>query len=224
MNPWNRPTPIAFGGPHRLPSALDGIYFEASFRGTFRRGRTRHDDRQALARSDVLEAARQITQRWTADDIADAQDALNAHLGRPTDCVHGFYRQLAVRVELEVSADAAQAARQHREDRARIARLQYLQSVLYSDPTLLAIDHLDRNPEVDVDRQLIDRFHTLARELAHAKEWWAPLMIAWSQLAANTAGAPAKADKALEVLIAAIEALDARLIEHTPAAHALRGQ
>ncbi|TCC36324.1 hypothetical protein [Kribbella speibonae] len=192
---------------------MDGVDFEARFSGSFRPGRLHHDDRQALVRHEVLEAARDLSRSWSVDDVPAAQDALNAELGRPSDCAQGFYRRLVVQIELDADPEAVETAARHREDRARIARLRYLRSALYTDPELLLIDHLDRNPDTPIDRALIDRCHAVAGELSHAKEWWAPLLTAWNELAMRTAGDPDKVDKALEVLLTAIRHLDAKLID-----------
>jgi hypothetical protein len=117
---------------------------------------------------------------------------------------------IAGRPALAVPARGGAAA-QHRKDEERVARLRYLRSVLYADPSLLVIDHLDRNPSTPIDRGLIFRYYAMANDLQEAKEWWTPLMAAWRELAIHAAASPNGIDMAMDGLLMAINKLDARL-------------
>jgi hypothetical protein len=96
-------------------------------------------------------------------------------------------------------------------EKAKLERLRYLKEALYSDPSLLIIDHLQRHPE-DIGRGDLDfnKFYKLANSLRESERWWSPLMIAWSELAAQTQSQEA-ASEAMRALLDAIRRLDAKL-------------
>lgn len=186
--------------------------FDARLRASFVPRRKDHRDRDSLIRTRVLESASDVSGQYGADDAPAAQAAINAKLGGPQDCVDGYYRRLTARVELGVSADAARAAAQRRQDDARVARLRYLRSVLYTDPSLLLIEHFDRNPSASMAPEvLVQKYQALANQLREAEEWWSPLMVAWSELATQTAGSSDDVIVAMKALLAAINELDGRL-------------
>ncbi|WP_189329462.1 hypothetical protein [Actinoplanes ianthinogenes] len=103
-----------------------------------------------------------------------------------------------------------QAAIQTREDARRIERLHRLKAALYSDPSLLVVDFLDRNPNLQITAQDIDRFRKLAHDLRHQEQWWWPVMSAWSDLALQT-NSPEAALHVMEALRRAILGLNREL-------------
>lgn len=208
---WRRSVEVALPEPLRLPSNTDGADFDARFSAQYLSGRTFHGDRASLVRHHLLREARLIARDWRADEAHAAQDAINACFGKPRDCPDDFYRKLTAHVELRASADARQAAAQARDDEARIERLRYLRTALYTDPTLLVIEHLDRHPETEIDHGRIEHLRRLADELRHGERWWAPLMTAWNELAQHTSDTPGAAREAMTVLHNAIQRLDATL-------------
>ncbi|WP_203898190.1 hypothetical protein [Virgisporangium aliadipatigenens] len=151
-----------------------------------------------------------ICGRWEADEASSASDAINAEFGAPRSCSQGYFRDLVAEVRIRTSAEARQAAERSRADRARVARLQYLKAALYSDPTLLAIEYLDRNPSAKIDTSRLDGLQKFADEIRHREQWWSPIMRAWDELAVRTMSAES-ADIAIEVLIDAIRRLDLSL-------------
>ncbi|MFF3671323.1 hypothetical protein [Microtetraspora malaysiensis] len=152
-----------------------------------------------------------ITEKWAADQLFAAQDAVNATLGRPSNCRDGIYTDLTAHVQLTVTADGFRAARAERADRARIERLKFLKHSLYIDPSLMAIEYFEQHPEGVASGEIgIANFRKLANELRSFDEWWSPLMAAWSELSANTAPQEA-VEQSMHVLIDAIRRLDAKL-------------
>ncbi|MEU4290020.1 hypothetical protein AB0E63_17515 [Kribbella sp. NPDC026596] len=202
---------LAFPERNRLRTSLDGVDFDARVIVRFVPSRKDHFDRESLVRTRVVESASNISRAYAADDLSAAQAAINAELGCPSDCADGYYRRLTAKVELGVSADAARAAAQNRKDAERVARLRHLRSVLYTDPGLLAVDHLDRNPGAPVDRKAIREYYAIANHFREAEEWWSPLMLAWSELATEAAGSPNGGTVAMDGLLEAINNLNARL-------------
>lgn len=199
---------LARSGPYKLPTSLADVHIDAWTTGTFRRGRSRHADLESHARTDVIKLAAAISQTFGADDVIAVGAAINSELGRPRDCPDWHYRQLTARVEVTVTAEAARAAAEHRNDRARVARLHDLQAGLYSNPGLLVIDHLDRNPGAVPDLKLITDYYKLAGHLQEAGEWWGSLMAAWDEVVRSS---PKQRTEIMESLRKAIFDLDPQL-------------
>ncbi len=186
------------------------FYFEADFQITYRPGRQGHCNRNSLIRHEVLQAAREESQSWLAIEILEAEDAINARLGRPSDSTDGFYRDCRARVALHISEQTEKTLHRLLASEARVNHLQYLKTTLYSDASLLLVDFLERDPSRLGDELDIDKFYRFANRLSEAEQWWAPLMQAWGELAAQTQSREA-AREALHALLDAIHRLDKKL-------------
>lgn len=178
----------------------------------YRHGRKAHNSREELVRFQVMTIARNIAEKWEADDRLAAQDEINAWLGEPRDCPQGFYRKLTGHAELLMTPKAYENAIRAREDRAHVERLRYLKTALYTDPSLLVVEYLDLNRDHigTIDVGSVDRFRQIADRLREAEQWWSPLMAAWNELAANTRSREG-IEEAMKILNDSIRRLDARL-------------
>ncbi|MGC0318962.1 hypothetical protein [Kitasatospora acidiphila] len=119
------------------------------------------------------------------EEIRAAEDCLNADLGQEFDYAGGYLNRLTATVQLYLDVDTRRAAEQARDDRARISRLRYLRTQLYSDPELLLLEYLDRHPD-QLTTVAIQPFQQLARSLRVGGKWWYPLLDALEKLSSNT--------------------------------------
>jgi hypothetical protein len=200
-----------FALPVRLPSATPQIAFEAQMKATFQSGRTQHNALEALVRSNVVDAARETAQKWHADEIDAAQDAINARLGKATDSPGGTYRRLIASAKLRISAAERDAANQWRNVRHKIEHLEYLKAQLYSDPSLLMIDYLEREGAQIMSLD-VNTFHRIVISIRQFDHWWSPLMVAWSELAAR-ADSPETLNGTMAILLDSIRRLDSKLAD-----------
>lgn len=159
-----------------------------------------------------MTTARNIAGKWEADDRLEALCEINAWLGEPHDCPQGFYRKLSGHAELLMSRKARENAIRAREDRAHVERLRYLKAMLYTDPSLLAVEYLDQNRDhiSTIDVGSIEKFRLLADRLRETEQWWSPLMAAWNELAANTRSREG-IEEAMKILNDSIRRLDSKL-------------
>lgn len=205
------PHPL-FREPLRLPSHTSGVDFTAEITAQYQHGRKSHTNLEEFVCFQVVTTVRKVAQKWEADERLAAQNEINAYLGEPHDCPQGFYRKLTGHAELLMSSKSRENAIRAREDRAHVARLRYLKTALYTDPSLLMIDYLDQNRDhistIDVDR--IEKFRLLADRLQEAEQWWSPIMAAWNELAANTKSREG-IEEAMRVLNDSIRRLDSKL-------------
>lgn len=192
-----------------LPSATKDTCFAASVSGACRPGRRTHQCLIGLARSDILRIASQISVAWDADQWSAAQDAVNAVIGASYDCSRGFYRGLVAQVRLMPDRDAVNAAMQIRVDRARVNRLNFLKTALYSDPALMAIGFLEQHPD-QFDNIDFSKFRRLADHLNAGERWWGPLMLAWNELASK-ADSQEAITECMNVLLEVLHRLDSKL-------------
>lgn len=202
---------LSFPGPLRLPSVNELIAFDADITARYRPGRARHRDREAYIRARVLSIARSSAQEWYADEVASAEDAINARLGKPDRCYDGIYHDLTAHVKLQIGAKTREAAERDREDRARIDRLKFLKLALYSDPSLLIIEHAEKSKK-PVPEENFEAYWRFSDRLQSRDRWWSPLMAAWNAMAAETKS-EASVDYSMRVLLAAIRRVDARLAD-----------
>lgn len=167
-----------------LDSATAGVCFEMRFQAEWRDGRETHHSLDALIATRVTNRARREAARYHADDLQAAQDAINALVGIADAECEPYCSALVARVELRLAPAAEQDAAEYRRATAHVERLLYLKKMLYSDPTLLAIDHLNRHPDLvtNIDVALFQR---LATSLASSDRWWYPLLSTLQSLGAK---------------------------------------
>ncbi|MDI6098814.1 hypothetical protein QLQ12_09405 [Actinoplanes sp. NEAU-A12] len=196
----------------RCPSATPGLDFEVTFSARYRAGRTPHENLDSLVRHTLVVEARREAENWDLDEQTHYADALNAQLGKSSRCHEGYYTRLTAKAVVNVSSQARMAAIQLRDDKIRLERLQRLKGALYTDPGLVAIDFLDRNPSLTITDTDLARFRKLAHDLKHHEQWWWPVMTAWSDLALKTES-PEAASHLMEMLRQAILQLNRKLAE-----------
>ncbi|MFI9639415.1 hypothetical protein ACIG87_04990 [Micromonospora sp. NPDC051925] len=196
-----------------MPSSTGSFQFTAVISGSFRKGERYHLDRLSAARNYLSRTACRISYQFSADQPAEAQDAINAVFGEEVDCPSGSYRFLVASSSLRSTPEGLSAAIKMRQDKSRIERLEALRVGLYSDPGLMLIDFLDRNPDAlhDCDA-LLAKYRQAASSLQGFEVWWLPLMAAWNELAAQTS-THAGVDASFAILLNAIRKLDKRLAE-----------
>ncbi|MDH6136226.1 hypothetical protein P3T37_005645 [Kitasatospora sp. MAA4] len=178
----------------RLPSNLSTATFVAIFSASWQPSRSAvpYEGQKAAIALGLREIAKGATGLWAPEDVAPAQDAANAALGVPVDRPELGVRGLTGTVRLWLTEEAAAAARQHRADHARVARLRFLKAHLYNDPELLLLDHLERRPQDVRDAGIVKEFQKVARSIRVGGEIWYPLLEALEEM--STKGAIADAD------------------------------
>lgn len=205
-----REVEVRFPEDQLVPSGTVGADFIVALRAQYRPGRRFHYNRDSLVRSWVLDRVTEIAGKWTVDDYAMAQEHVNSFLGRGHHCSEKFYRSLVAHVEFRVSAESARVARQERLDNARLERLKYLKDVLYADPALMVIEHLERNPHISPAEITVADFRKFSGNLRAEEEWWSPLMVAWNNLAEQI-NSSEEVEVSMRILLDAIRRLDERL-------------
>ncbi|MFE7529097.1 hypothetical protein ACFU7Y_25765 [Kitasatospora sp. NPDC057542] len=194
-----------------LGSLTPDLRFTATFSAEWWSGQDEHRNVESVVARDLLERAVKLSERWSVDEVRPAQDQLNAELGREYDSAHGYYRGLVATVQLFVDDDTAEVARQWRRDRARVQRMRYLKSILYSDPELLLLDHLERYPE-DLGTVDVKPFQQLARTVRTGNASWYPLLDALARL--SSASNPVCGDvTAMKAILKAVKEAAPELIE-----------
>lgn len=176
-----------FDQARMLESRTAGVFFEMRFRAEWRDGKELHQDLDALIATRITERARPVAAKYHADDLQSAQDAINALVGMVDVESEPYCSALVARVELRLPPEGEQDAEEYRRARAHVERLLYLKKMLYSDPALLAIDHLDRHPELATNID-VGAFHRLAASLASSDRWWYPLLSTLQDLGAKISG------------------------------------
>ncbi|GEB53615.1 MULTISPECIES: hypothetical protein [Streptomyces] len=170
-----------FPEPRQLRSAVPGIPFDACFRASWQPGPEHHRNPEAAVADDLLRRAAEITSTCRPLNVAAAQDAVNAALGRPGTDRGACCSRLTATFQLSLSDRARAAAEQSEEDRQHVSRLRFLRRQLHSDPELLLLDHLDRHPDAVKEVDLRD-FQRVARAVRSGSTTWYPLLDCLEQL------------------------------------------
>ncbi|GAA1258671.1 hypothetical protein GCM10009677_06840 [Sphaerisporangium rubeum] len=158
-----------------LDSATAGVCFEMRFWAEWHDGKELHHDLDALIATCVTNRARLEAVKYHADDLHSAQDAINALVGMVDVSSEPYCSALVARVEIQLPTAAQQDAMEYRRAIAHVERLLYLKKMLYNDPALLAIDYLDRRPELATNID-VAAFQRLAVSLGNSDRWWYPLL------------------------------------------------
>lgn len=170
-----RPQHTVFQNPRRLPSATEGIEFVARFEVVWRPRHRREPNLADSMRADVVEIASQASVRRTAYDLTAAENFVNARLAAWGSTATSRYRHITPRVSLSLSEDVADMLTQRRADEERVRRLTFLKTRLYSDPALVVLEYLERNPGAPGD-ELINRYLHALNLIDSSRAWWAPLL------------------------------------------------
>ncbi len=161
-------------------------------------------------RTDLYAATWLVAASHDADQAQVAEDEMNSAIGAGLNSPHGYYRDLVATIRLKIDGDGAEAAAALRADQRRVRQLQQLKSLLYSDPTLMLIDHVERHPELTDPSQMaarLDGYRALADQLVQHDDWWRPIAAAWNALAVRANTNPAAARMVQDSIIEVIEEL-----------------
>ena len=170
MNLLRRTHEIHFREPRLINSRTPGVAFEMTGSVWWKARRTQHPDIEAVVRDTVAERARAVAIKHDADNLHGAQDAINANLGTIPRTRH--YSELRATVILRISDSAKADALQYRHSIAYVERLRWLKEQLYSDPTMLMLDYLDKNPGKTADLPELAHFQQLALKVTNGEKWW----------------------------------------------------
>lgn len=183
MNPLRRTYEIHFREPRLIDSRTPGVAFEMTGSVWWKARRTQHPDIEAVVRETVAERARAVAIKHDADNLHGAQDAINANLGTISRTRH--YSELRATVILRISDSAKADALQYRHSIAYIERLRFLKEQLYSDPAMLMLDYLDKNPGKTADLPELAHFQQLALKVTNGEKWWCRVLEALDKLSAE---------------------------------------
>ncbi|WP_158718954.1 hypothetical protein [Streptomyces globisporus] len=191
--------------PRQLPSATDGVPFEATFTLTWRPTRRGRPNLEDFVRERTVTDAAHVLLRLPATDVQTAQDTVNALLGEPQRFRTAHYRLMRVHVALRLTAASHQILAQRREDQERVRRLRFLRDELYEHPSLLLLDRIERSTD-PLDPQQVADWQRVARSVAASEKWWHPLLEQWELVGRGFTSAEMQ-NRALLVLHDALAAL-----------------
>jgi hypothetical protein len=183
MNLLRRTRETHFREPRLLDSRTPGVPFEMAGSARWRARRAQHLDMEAVVRDAVVERARAVAIKHDADDVHGAQDAINADLSAISRT--RYYSDLKATVILRISDQATADALQYRHFIAHIERLRFLRNQLYSDPAMLMLDYLDKNPGKTEDLPDLAHFQKLALKITNGERWWCRVLEALDRLSAE---------------------------------------
>ncbi|WP_394436094.1 hypothetical protein [Streptomyces sp. SGAir0957] len=183
--PWHRTIRTsASAQPLLLPSATDGIAFEAVYTITWRPHWRTHPHTDAAVRVHIHQAATTTALHLNATDLPAARDAINATLGALARSGPG-YRLTAASAALDLSPAAREELAQRAADETRVRRLRYLKANLYDRPDLVVIDQLEHRSPGQLHEDSLAELQHLARLIHSCDRWWFPLLQQWEQIGAG---------------------------------------
>jgi hypothetical protein len=162
-----------FPGVRLLESRTPGVSFRMSGSVRWVPGKASHPCLEALVRDVATSKAQAIAIRRYGDDVHGAEDAINADLGSGNLEDTPYYSGLTATVALDIpdQEDIANS-RNYRDSLARVERLRFLKDQLYSDPSMLLLDYIDRNPGKLDDLPDLAGFQRLALKISDGERWW----------------------------------------------------
>ena len=111
-----------------------------------------------------------------ADDIRGAEDAINANLVASCNKQTAYFSALMATITLGLSEQDIANSREYRDSFARVERLRFLKRELYSDPSMLLLDYLDKNPGELAEPPDLARFQQLALKVSNGERWWCRIL------------------------------------------------
>lgn len=176
-----------FYEPRLLESLTPGAPFEMTGTARWKSRWRRNPEAEVAAREAIVQRARNIAITRYADDIHGAQDAINADL-----CVNPlrktrYYSRLTATITLRLSGQAEADARKYRQSLAHIKRLHFLKEQLYSDPAMLMLDYLDKNPGKASQLPDLAQYQKLALKVRDGERWWCQILDVLDKLSSNIA-------------------------------------
>ncbi|MFJ8077548.1 hypothetical protein ACIQ7Q_27345 [Streptomyces sp. NPDC096176] len=189
-----------------LPSATDGIAFEALYTITWRPLWRVPPNVEETARAAVHAAATEAAARLRASDVPAAQDAVNAALGclprrAPNYCL------LNVKATLGLPSASQELLAQRAADEQRVRRLRFLKENLYDHPDLVVLDQLEHHAPGALGDEHVAELQRLARLICSCDRWWFPLLQQWEQVGQGFTNIE-KRQQAMVVLSDSLKALN----------------
>ncbi|MFF8918738.1 hypothetical protein ACF08M_36885 [Streptomyces sp. NPDC015032] len=180
--PWRRAVRTSTSiQPRLLPSATEGIAFEAVFTITWRPLWRVPPNVEEAVRTAVHATATEGAAGLGASDVPAAQDAVNAALG----CLPrraSNYCLLNVSAALGLPSAAQELLAQQAADEQRIRRLRFLKENLYDHPDLVVLDQLEHHAPDALGNEHVAELQRLARLICSCDRWWFPLLQQWEQV------------------------------------------
>ncbi|MER6625434.1 hypothetical protein [Streptomyces sp. NPDC000931] len=206
--PWHRAVcTTACPQPRLLPSASEGIRFEAVFTITWRPRWRAHHSAEEIVRTHVHAVAAQTAAQLDPADLPTAQDAVNAVLATPRPHRDQHYRLLTAQASLRLSSEAKELIAQRQADENRIQRLHFLKTHLYDHPDLVVLDRLERHAPGALHDEHVAELQRLSRLIKSCDRWWSPLLQQWEQLGQGFKDAE-KQQQAMLALLDSLKALN----------------
>lgn len=171
MNPLPRTREAQFREPRLLDSRTPGVSFQMTGSARWTPRRTSHPDIAAVVRDTVVRRARTIAAERYADDIRSAEDAINADLRASRDERTPYYSRLTAAVTLRLSEQDMASSLEYRRSLARLVKLRFLKKELYSDPSMLLLDYLDRHPEKLGQHRTLPASSD-SPSISNCERWW----------------------------------------------------
>lgn len=168
-----------------LESRTPGVAFEMTGSAWWKPRRIVHSDVETVVHEAVFQQAQEIASKRYADDVYGAQDAINAHLGARHYEHSPYYSRLTAKITLRLSKQGMNRSLEYRDCVARVERLRFLKDELYSDPSMLLLDHLDRNPDKLSDLPNPAEFQRLASMVAKNDQWWSRILYVLDRLSSE---------------------------------------
>jgi hypothetical protein len=163
-----------------------------------------HSASDTVVRDAVFRQAQAIASKRYADDVYGVQDSINANLGTQLHERSPYYSRLTAKVALRLSDQGMNRSLEYRDCVARVERLRFLKDQLYSDPSMLLLDHLDRNPEKLSDLPNPAGFQRIALMVAKNDQWWSRILHALDRLSSEVSDRDGNF-YAMNVLFAALQ-------------------
>nr|WP_236055278.1 hypothetical protein [Streptomyces sabulosicollis] len=215
--PWHRAVRTSTSvQPRLLPSATDGIAFEAVYTITWRPHWRVPANIEETVRTSVHATACETAARLEAADLPAAQDAVNASIGSLARRVRDYYL-LTAYASLGLPTAGQELLAQRAADEQRIRRLRFLKENLYDHPDLVVLDQLEHHDPGALGDEYLAELQRLARLIYSCDRWWFPLLQQWEQIGQGFKDVE-KRQQAMLVLSDSLKALsgDSPPSGHTP--------
>lgn len=160
-----------------LESRTPGVPFRMSGSVRWVPGKLMHPRTEALVRDVVTSKAQEIAVSRYAEDVHGTEDAINSNLGPGNIPDAPYYSGITAAITL-IHPDEQDIAnsRKYRDSLAQIERLRFLKDQLYSDPSMLLIDYIDRNPGKLAEIPDLASFQHLALKISNGDRWWCQVL------------------------------------------------
>jgi len=185
MNLLRRTQETHFSEPRLLESRTPGVAFEMTGTAQWKTRRPRRPGIEGIVRDTIVQRAQEIAITRYADDICGAQDAMNAGLRANPPGSTRYYSSLTAAITLGISDRAKADARKYRRSLARVKRLCFLKEQLYTDPVMLLLDYLERNPGKVAEQPDLADFQKLALKVRGGEQWWCRILDTLDKLASR---------------------------------------